>query len=327
MRLFASAVRSLAMYDCTSCLEELDQLPEVHQRSSSVLAMVGRARYEMADYMKAERFFQGARSLEPYRLWDMEVYSTTLWHLQNHVQLSFLAQELMSIDAHSPQAWIAAGNCFSLQKERSQALTCFKRAAHLDPSCAYAYTLSGHESLDEDLEKAINFFQSALRADPRHYNAWYGLGTSYLRMSKIRLAEYHYRKAALIHPSNAVLLGCVGMAVERRGGREEAFGLFNQAVQLSPDNALVRYRRAKILISMKDYRAAVKDLEKLRDSSPEEANVVFQLARVYRLLGEETKSAQMLAVARDMAPRSINKIKRLLETEKAAGETDEMDEG
>jgi len=89
----------------------------------------------------------------------------------------------------------------------------------------------------------------------------------------------------------------------------------------------VRYRRAKILISMKDYRAAVKDLEKLRDSSPEEANVVFQLARVYRLLGEETKSAQMLAVARDMAPRSINKIKRLLETEKAAGETDEMDEG
>jgi hypothetical protein len=30
-------------------------------------------------------------------------------------------------------------------------------------------------------------------------------------MSKIRLAEYHYRKAVEIHPSNAVLLGCVGM--------------------------------------------------------------------------------------------------------------------
>ena len=55
--------------------------------------------------------------------------------------------------------------------------------------------------------------------------------------------------------------------------------------------------------------------------------MVFQLARVYRLLGDETKSAQMLAVARDMAPRSINKIKRLLETEKATGDEDEMDEG
>ena len=43
----------------------------------------------------------------------------------------------------------------------------------MDPTCAYAYTLSGHESIDEDLDKAINFFQTALRADPRHYNAWY----------------------------------------------------------------------------------------------------------------------------------------------------------
>ncbi len=39
----------------------------------------------------------------------------------------------------------------------------------------------------------------------------YGLGTCYLRKSKIRMAEYHYRKAAEIHPNNAVLLGCVGM--------------------------------------------------------------------------------------------------------------------
>ena len=51
MRLFASAVRALAMYDCKSCLAELDELPEVHQRSSSVMAMVGRARYERGEYM------------------------------------------------------------------------------------------------------------------------------------------------------------------------------------------------------------------------------------------------------------------------------------
>ena len=102
----------------------------------------------------------------------MEIYSTLLWHLQRNVELSFLAQELLNIDPQSPQAWIAIGNLFSLQKERLQALTSFRRAAQLDPTCAYAYTLSGHESIDEDLDKAINFFQSALRADSRHYNAW-----------------------------------------------------------------------------------------------------------------------------------------------------------
>lgn len=105
-------------------------------------------------------------------MWDMEVYSTLLWHLQRSVKLSFLAQELLSTDSHSPQAWIAVGNCFSLQKERPQALTCFRRATQLDPTCAYAYTLSGHETIDEDIEKAMDFFRCALRADARHYNAW-----------------------------------------------------------------------------------------------------------------------------------------------------------
>lgn len=102
----------------------------------------------------------------------MEIYSSLLWHLQRTVKLTFLAQELVSIDSRSPQAWIAVGNCFSLQKERTQALTCFRRATELDPQCAYAYTLSGHECIDDDVEKAISFFQSALRADSRHYNAW-----------------------------------------------------------------------------------------------------------------------------------------------------------
>ncbi|KAA1471266.1 TPR-like protein [Dentipellis sp. KUC8613] len=325
MRLFASATRALAMYDTQLCLDELEKLPHVHQRSAYVMAMVGRAHYERTDYTSAERAFQAVRALEPYRLWDMEVYSTLLWHLQRTVQLSFLAQELLAIDPRSPQAWIAIGNTFSLQKERAQALTCFRRAQQLDPTCAYAFTLAGHESIDEDIDKAIVCFQMALRADARHYNAWYGLGTCYLRMSKIRMAEYHYRKAAEIHPNNAVLLGCVGMVVERRGDRAGALALFNEAVKLSPDNALVRYRRAKMLISMKRYRPAIADLEALRDTSPDEANVIFQLARAYRLVGDEVKAAQLLAVARDVSPKSINKIKKLMETVK--DEMDEMDEG
>ena len=122
--------------------------------------------------------------MEPYRLWDMEVYSTLLWHLQRSVPLSFLAQELLSINPRSPQAWIAVGNCFSLQKEKTQALTCFRRAFQLDPSCAYAYTLSGHELIDEDFDKAISFFQSALRVDPRHYNAWYVRSVSHLTLDE-----------------------------------------------------------------------------------------------------------------------------------------------
>jgi anaphase-promoting complex subunit 3 len=68
----------------------------------------------------------------------------------------------------------------------------------------------------------------------------------------------------------------------------------------------------------------VRDLENLRDSSPEESNVIFQLARAYRLIGDEVKSAQMLAAARDVSPKNVRKLQKLIETVK---EDEEMDEG
>ena len=75
-------------------------------------------------------------------------------------------------------------------------------------------------------------------------------------------------------------------------------------------------------------QAAADDLERLRDSSPEESNVVFQLARVYRLMGEDVKAAQMLAVARDISPKSLAKIKKLFDTGRDTSiDEDAMDEG
>lgn len=50
MRCCAKALRALAMYDLQTCLDELEGLDAVHQRSPWVMAMVGKAEYEKGDY-------------------------------------------------------------------------------------------------------------------------------------------------------------------------------------------------------------------------------------------------------------------------------------
>jgi anaphase-promoting complex subunit 3 len=141
----------------------------------------------------------------------MDLFSTLLWHLHDTLALAHLSQELVAIDRLSPEAWIAVGNSFSLQKEHDEAMRCFKRASQLDPRCAYASTLSGHEAVSmEEFDRGIAFFQTAVQIDRRHFNAWYGMGTAYLRKNKLRQAEHHFRRAVEINPSNAVLVCCVG---------------------------------------------------------------------------------------------------------------------
>lgn len=50
MRRFARATRAMSVYDCYSCLMELEHMPSAHQQSSWVLSMVGRAHYERLEY-------------------------------------------------------------------------------------------------------------------------------------------------------------------------------------------------------------------------------------------------------------------------------------
>lgn len=122
---------------------------------------------------QAEKAFFQARVLSPHNLDSMELYSTLLWHLRLPTQLSFLAQDLMTLAPKAPASWIASGNVFSHLEDHAAALKCFKRAAQLDEACVYAYTLSGHECVVlEEWERALAFFREAVRLDARHYNAW-----------------------------------------------------------------------------------------------------------------------------------------------------------
>lgn len=49
-RRFASATKALNTYESLRCISELEQLPQPHQQSPWVLAMVGKAHYELSDY-------------------------------------------------------------------------------------------------------------------------------------------------------------------------------------------------------------------------------------------------------------------------------------
>lgn len=98
---------------------------------------------------------------------------------------------------------------------------------------AYAYTLQAHEYVSNDAyEHAQDTYRLAIRADKRHYNAWYGLGMVFLRLGDTKMAEVHFRKAAQINPVNVVLMCCIGMVLEKTGRLEEALQQYTRAIQL-----------------------------------------------------------------------------------------------
>ncbi|XP_065507012.1 cell division cycle protein 27 homolog isoform X3 [Caloenas nicobarica] len=298
---------ALCSYNCKEAINILSHLPSHHYNTGWVLCQIGRAYFELAEYMQAERIFSEVRRIENYRVEGMEIYSTTLWHLQKDVALSVLSKDLTDMDKNSPEAWCAAGNCFSLQREHDIAIKFFQRAIQVDPNYAYAYTLLGHEFvLTEELDKALACFRNAIRVNSRHYNAWYGLGMIYYKQEKFSLAEMHFQKALDINPQSSVLLCHIGVVQHALKKSEKALDTLNKAINIDPKNPLCKFHRASVLFANEKYKSALQELEELKQIVPKESLVYFLIGKVYKKLGQTHLALMNFSWAMDLDPKGAN---------------------
>ncbi|XP_014248268.1 cell division cycle protein 27 homolog [Cimex lectularius] len=306
----------LLQFDCKKAIEIFNSLPPHHRNTGWVLAMLGKAYFEMNDYKKACSMFMEVRKLEPERCTQMEIFSTALWHLQKDAALSSLAQDLVALDKHTPEAWCAAGNCYSLQKEHDVAIKFFQRAVQVDPNFAYAYTLLGHEYVvTEELDKGMSCFRNAVRLDARHYNAWYGIGTIYSKQEKFLLAELHYKRALSINPNSCVLMCHIGVVQMALSRKDEALETLNKALQLEPNNPLCKFHRASILASCNRHHEALTELEELKELVPKESLVYYLTGKVHKKLGNTHLALMHFSWATDLDPKGAStQIKDTVDT-------------
>ena len=303
-RKLGSGYFALSRYDCMEALQVYSSLPRAQQDTPWVLTQIGKAYYEQAAYADAETYYRKIRTMAPTRFEDMEVYSTILWHLKKETDLSFLAHELIDADWHSPYAWCALGNAWSLAREHEQALRCFKRATQLNPKFAYAFTLQGHEHVaNEEYDKALAAYRHGMAADKRHYNAYYGVGRVYEKLGSYEKAFTHYTAASIINPTNAVLIGCIGTVLEKQKEPRRALGFFTKATELAPRNTLMRFKKARALMAIGEMQIALQELMVLKDMAPDEAMVHFLLGRLYKGMREKGLAVRHFTIALNLDPK------------------------
>jgi anaphase-promoting complex subunit 3 len=326
-----SGYRHLSKYDSKKALETFATVSTAQRETPWVLAQIGKAHYEREQYLEAEDVFKRIREKAPSYLEHMEVYSNTLWQLKKEVSLGHLAHTLMDQDRLSPQAWCALGNAKSLDRQHDDAIQCFSRASQLDPKFAYAFTLQGHEHVaNEEFDKAMIAFRGAIRADIRHYNGWYGLGSVYERMGKFDGAEKHYREAARINPNNAMILVRIGVVshahylfwtlltkrqmLDRMKQTEPALMQFEAALKIDAFSKMARFRKAQVLLKLGAPEESVHECLILKDIAPEDPNVHFLLGRCYKKLHDRANAIRHLTIAMNLDPKSHGIIKEVLES-------------
>ncbi|OMO58235.1 Tetratricopeptide TPR-1 [Corchorus olitorius] len=307
LRMLGEGYRLSCLYRCQDALDTYLKLPHRHYNTSWVLSQVGKAHFELVDYLEADRAFNLSRRMSPYSLEGMDIYSTVLFHLKEDMKLSYLAQELISTDRLAPQSWCAMGNCYSLQKDHETALKNFQRAVQLDSRFAYAHTLCGHEYVAlEDFENGIKSYQNALRIDSRHYNSWYGLGMVFLRQEKFEFAEHHFGMAFQINPRSSVIMSFLGTALHALKKSEDAIKIMDRAILADRKNPLPMYQKANILMSLEKFDEALEVLEELKEYAPRESSVYALMGKIYKRRNMHEKAVLHFGIALDLKPSATD---------------------
>lgn len=189
------------------------------------------AYYCLRDYNKAQETFEIARDVEPHRLDHVDTYSNILYVKEKKAELSHLAHAVTKSDKYSPETCCVVGNYYSLKGQHEKAIMYFQRALRLNSRCISAWTLMGHEFVElRNTAAAVQCYRKAVDVSSRDYRAWYGLGQTYEMLHMYQYAVYYYKKAASLKPIDARMWCAVGNCFSRLGLKHDSMLALERAV-------------------------------------------------------------------------------------------------
>ena len=228
-------------------------------QSAYLQSQLAMAYYDIRDYDSAHDHFLALAEREPYRLDNMDAFSNVLYVKDQKVALSHLAHRSVTVDKYRPETCIIVGNYYSSKGRHEKAVQYFQRALKLDRSYLSAWTLLGHEYIEmKNTAAAIEAYRRAVDISDREYRAWYGLGQTYEIMNMLLHALFYFRKAAALHPHDARMWCAIGGCLLGLDRRSDAERSYERAVSLGDGEGIATRKLAELYREDGDEEKAAK---------------------------------------------------------------------
>ncbi|KAL7488140.1 hypothetical protein ACHAW6_014831 [Cyclotella cf. meneghiniana] len=228
-------------------------------QSAYLQTQLAMAYYDVRDYDSAHQHFLALSEREPYRLDHMDAFSNVLYVKDQKVALSHLAHRSVTVDKFRPETCIIVGNYYSSKGRHEKAVQYFQRALKLNRNYLSAWTLLGHEYIEmKNTAAAIEAYRRAVDISDREYRAWYGLGQTYEIMNMLLHALFYFRKAAALHPHDARMWCAIGgclLGLDRRNDAEKSY---ERAVSLGDGEGIATRKLAELYREDGDEEKAAK---------------------------------------------------------------------
>lgn len=161
------------------------------------------------------------------------------------------------------------------------------------------------------LDQAAAAFQQVISAKPQNSEAYYNLGTLYLRKNSPQEARRYLEQALKLDPGYAEAWNNLGMIAGQEGQADEAIRDFKQCLQLRPTYVIALMNLGNLYRRQGAMDDAKKLLEQAVELEPENAEANYSLGMLYARLQQLDRSADLLQKAVDLRPDYADALNNL----------------
>jgi len=227
------------------------------QKSTYLIAQTAIAFHNRRDVDTAINTFRQLQLCDPFRLDNLDTYSNLLYVKELRVELAHLAHLACEIDKYRVETCCVVGNYYSLRSEHQKAVLYFQRALKLNPHYLSAWTLMGHEFMEmKNTNAAIQSYRQALEVNRRDYRAWYGLGQTYEILKMFFYCLYYYKQAQQLRPNDSRMLIALGETYEKLEKIQDALKCYYKARSVGDIEGTALLKLAKLYDKLDEFNHA-----------------------------------------------------------------------
>lgn len=223
-----------------------------------VTTQMGIAYQNKREVEKAIEQFNQIQEVDPYRLDYLDIYSNLLFVKELKTEMSFLAHRAVDINKYRPETCCVIGNYYSIRADHQKAVLYFQRALKLNPQYLSAWTLMGHEFMEmKNTNAAIQSYRQAVDVNSRDFRAWYGLGQAYEILKMPFYSLYYYNIAQKLRPYDSRMLVALGESYEKLDKKSNALKCYKKANNVGDIEGTALWKLAELYDKMGDTKNAV----------------------------------------------------------------------
>jgi predicted Zn-dependent protease len=134
---------------------------------------------------------------------------------------------------------------------------------------------------DRDPQAALNYFQTALKNNPRDANFYYGLALANQKLRKFKESVEAFEEAIRLFPQDHEIIRDLGICYFFNGKYNQAVETLMRAIDLERDDFLARYYLGRIYQEMNSLNDALIAYHAAKELNPDFEEIYYHLGVIY----------------------------------------------